>query len=667
MFSLRSLLSHRGCLLLAAGLFALAAVLSLLQIHELLGPSPWLSAVVSPNRNDIQQVLLRDALLPRVAMALLCGAALGLAGTLVQQVLRNPLAEPMTLGIFPGAYLALAIYTLYFPEDLQGAREIVALAGGGVSMLVVMLLAWPQRFSPVAVILSGMVVNLYCGAVSLAIALVHFDLLAGLQIWGGGSLQQSGWQPSTHLAVGLLACAMLVWVIRRPLVLLDSGETTVRSLGGKVERTRFVGLLLAVVLTALVVAQVGVIGFLGLAAPSLARLLGARTFYQRLLWTPCLGAALLWVTDQIVLALSTTSALSAHVIPTGTVTSLLGVPLLIALLPRLREGIRNSWSPQLSATTRFSLRRGTGLVVLLLISLFLSFMLSRTTQGWRILPLAQVDALLFWQLPHTVTAAAAGVLLALAGTLLQRVTANPMASPDVLGVSSGGALGVVALIFLVGQPSVALLFGACLTGSLTALGALLWFGREAFSPQRLLLVGVAVSAWFQAVVSSALASGDPRAGRMLEMVIGSIYYIPPSMTWASAAVALLALGLAPLFARWLSAFSLGEGAAASIGVPVVRARLLILLFAGLLTATATLLVGPLSFVGLLAPHIARFAGARQPIRQLWVAAIFGALLMTLSEWLGRQMIFPQQMPAGLVAMLLGGPYLVVLMMRRRGS
>ncbi|WP_256345057.1 Fe(3+)-hydroxamate ABC transporter permease FhuB [Pseudomonas gingeri] len=667
MSSFRLPFAPRGGLLLVVGLFALAVVLALFQVSATLEGSSWLSALLAPDRDDVRQVLVHESLLPRVAMALLCGAALGLAGTLVQQVLRNPLAEPMTLGIFPGAYLALAFYTIYVPSGLPGGRELVALGGGALAVLAVLMLAWPQKLSPMAVILSGMVVNLYCGAVSLAMALIHYDLLLGLQIWGGGSLEQAGWQPSGHLAAGLAACVLAVWLVRRPLVLLDSGESTARSLGAKVERTRLIALLVAVVLTALVVAQVGVIGFLGLAAPALARLLGARTLYQRLWWSTCIGAAMLSATDQVVLVLSNTASLSAHLIPTGTVTSLLGVPLLIAMLPRLRKGLASHWKANWPSSAGFTASRGWGLAVLLFLGLLLSFMVSRGLDGWRVATAAQVSALLFWQLPHTVIAATAGGLLALAGTLLQRATANPMASPDLLGVSSGGALGIVVVVFAVSQPSPIVLFGACLAGSLAALGGLLWLGRGAFNPQRLLLVGVAVSAWFQAMVSATLASGDPRAALMLQLVTGSIYYIPAALAWLSAGVMVLGLCLAPLFTRWLEAFSLGEGAAASVGVPVARARLLILLFAGVLTTVATLLVGPLSFVGLLAPHIARFAGARQPLQQLWVASAFGAVLMVVSEWLGRQWVFPEQMPAGLVATLLGGPYLVLLMLYRRKS
>jgi ferric hydroxamate transport system permease protein len=655
----------RGCLLLCIGLSSIAGVLTLSYLHSVLGEGSLLGALLAPATRDVSQLLVHQAVLPRIAMAVCCGAALGLSGVLVQQVLRNPLAEPMTLGIFPGAYLALALYTLLLPDDVSVGRELVALLGGGLAILLVLLLAWPQRLSPLAVILSGMVVNLYCGAICLAMALVHFDLLLGLQIWGGGSLEQSGWTPTRHLMSGLAGCGLVTWLIRRPLSLLDSGEGTARSLGVHVGRVRLLALLLAVLLTALVVAQVGVIGFLGLAAPTLARLLGARTLTQRLCWTPCIGAALLWATDQIVLMLSTTSVLSAHLVPTGTVTSLLGVPLLVVLLPRLKHSGTGEWRTVWPERAGVGMPRLLGLMVLLLVSLWLSFMYSRSLEGWRVARFAQVHALLFWQLPQTVAAAAAGGLLALAGALLQRTTANPMASPDLLGVSAGGGLGVIVLVFAVGSPSAASLFFACLAGSLSVLGVVLWFARKAMTPARLLLAGIAVSAWFQAIVSAVLSSGDSRAEQVLQLLMGSTYYVTPGLAWLSAVILLLALALLPLFSRWLNALSLGEGGAASVGVPVRRARVSIVLLAGVLTATATLLVGPLSFVGLLAPHVARLLGARRLLQQLWVATLFGALLMVLSEWLGRQWLFPQQMPAGLVATLVGGPYLIVLMLRQR--
>lgn len=660
---------------LLSGLGALLAItLSVAGVHtELHGAAFW-TMLFRPDRTDLHQVLVRDSMLPRIAMTLMCGGALALAGTLAQQVLRNPLAEPMTLGIFPGAYLALMIAELWAPSLLTAGRTAVALAGGAMAMTIVFALAWRLRMSSLAVILSGMIVNLYCGAIALAITLSHFDLLRGLMIWGGGALDQTGWEDSRLLAGGVLMCIVATVCIRRPLSVFGAGDSAVQGLGIALQRTRFIALLIAVALTACVVSTVGVIGFIGLAAPTLARLAGARRFGQRLVWAPCLGAVMLWLTDELVRLIASSEWFSAHLVPTGTVTSLLVVPLLLLLLPRLRaqpdlHDAAMVFNPSLlfgrRLTAAFAVVVG---IFCLAVVLALCFAVSRGPDGWHIADIAQIRALLFWRLPHTVAALSAGVLLAIAGTLIQRVSSNPMASPDILGVSSGGALGMIVVLFVGMSPTPAVLFCGCLGGAILTLTLLLWLGtRAAFSPERLLLIGIAVSALFQAVVSAVFASGDPRGGMLMDFIIGSTYYVQPVAAYTAAGIASIALLVTPWMSRWLEALGLGATVAASLGVPVIRARFVILIVASILTATSTLIVGPLSFIGLIAPHIARHMGARRPAAHIAVSALLGALLMSLAEWLGRQLMFPQEMPAGLLATLIGGPYLAVLMMCKTRS
>jgi len=656
-------------LAMVGALFALAACFAAADLHGTLAGAPLWNALVTPvsgNAVDAGTVLVHYSLLPRIALALLCGAALGLAGTLMQQVLRNPLAEPMTLGVFPGAYLLLSVATIWMPGWLVLGRDTLALAGGAAAMLVVFALATAQGMSPLGVILGGMVVNLYCGAISLAISVVHFDRLAGLQIWGGGALDQSDWQPALHLGVRFAACLLGAALLYRPLSLFDAGDTTVRNLGVRVGWVRGAALFVAVALTAFVVAEVGVIGFIGLAAPLLARLAGARRLRDRLVWAPLTGAALLWLTDELVRFAAQAELFSAHLIATGSVTALVGVPLLVALLPRLRT------RPDAHAVSspHYDHRPPRALPIvwamLLPVACALSLAVSRGTDGWAVATLAHIDGLLFWRVPHLVAALAAGSLLATAGTLLQRMSANPMASPDLLGVGSGGMFGMVAVLFLSQRLNPTALFAGCVAGAFATLMLLLWFGRRArFAPERLLLVGLSISALFQALVGALMSSGDPRAGVLVELLIGSTYYVAPGIVWSMASLALLALAIAPLTSRWLSTLALGTDTAASLGVPVGRARFALLLLAALVTAAATVVVGPLSFVGLLAPHIARFSGARRPIPQLYLAATLGALLMVTADWLGRQIVFPQEVAAGLVATLLGGPWLVALVMLRR--
>jgi iron complex transport system permease protein len=123
------------------------------------------------------------------------------------------------------------------------------------------------------------------------------------------------------------------------------------------------------------------------------------------------------------------------------------------------------------------------------------------------------------------------------------------------------------------------------------------------------------------------------------------------------------LVLLPLAARWLDILPLGEEVSQALGVGLQNSRLLVLSLAGALSAAATLIVGPFGFVGLMAPHIARSLGLRRATPHLLGSAALGGLIMVAADWLARNALFPYQLPAGLLAALLGGPYFMWLMRR----
>lgn len=597
--------------------------------------------------------------LPRLFVALLCGGALGLAGLLMQQVLRNPLASPTTLGVANGAQLALALATLYAP-GLLVVREWVALVGGGLSMLLVYALAKRRGMSPLSLILAGMVLSLYLGALNVMLMMLQPQGLTSLFIWSAGSLSQNSWDSVLFLLPRLLLVAVLVAWLIRPLSLLELEETGARSLGVSLDRVRLGGLALAVFLTACVVSVVGLIGFIGLAAPAICRLMGARTLRQRLIWTPLLGAALLWLAD---LGIQQLSGQLDDMLPTGAVTALLGAPLLLWLLPRMRMG---GGRPQLNSAMVLSTPARPlkllwiGGLLLALIALALWF--GRGAEGWQWILDPQVVQ---WRTPRVLAAAGAGLMLALAGTLLQRLTGNPLASPEIMGISAGAAMALMAMVFLwPGAPLAARLVLGCLGALVTLLIIMGFARRQSFSPERLLLVGIAISSLFDAVQMLVLSMNDPRGQSLLGWLAGSTYHVQlPTSIMALVIAAVLLLLCLPL-GRWLTLLPLGEDTPRSLGVPLARARLSIMLLAALLTAAATLLVGPLSFIGLMAPHLARLLGFNQARTQLLAAGLLGAGVMVAADWLGRNLLFPTQLPAGLLAALIGGAYLIWGLSRR---
>ncbi|WP_168016035.1 Fe(3+)-hydroxamate ABC transporter permease FhuB [Halomonas salinarum] len=648
---LRQLTPGRACLLL--GLIVVA--LAIMHLHASPGLANGLMALLRAPDTSTVGLVLHMAWWPRVSMALLAGGGLALAGVLMQQVLRNPLAAPTTLGVASGANLALMAASLMAPSLLMLGREWVALAGGGLAMGLVFSLAWRRGLSPMVVVLGGLVVNLYLGALGMVLLLFHQEALKGLLIWGAGSLAQNGWEDAAFLAPRLALGALLTAWLLRPLSLLELDEAGARSLGVSLKHLRLGGLGLAVFITGCVVSVVGIIGFIGLAAPNIVRLAGARRLGPRLFWSTLLGALLLAVTD---LLLQRFSGLLPTMIPTGAITAALGAPLLLWLIPRLRLG---SSAPPREARTVGGRhpapgRLATSLAVALLALAVIALLAGQGVDGWQWASPGNSD-LLSWRLPRLLAAASCGLMLAIAGTLIQRLTSNPMASPEVLGISGGSAIALIGAIFLLPAPDNLTLVGIATLGALMSLAVLVMINRRSgFQPERLLLTGVAITALFEAVKSAVLAGGDPRGQQVIAWLSGSTYYVDlaSAMTVTGAAL-VLGLAAAPL-TRWLDILPLGGPTASALGVDLHRSRLALLALVALLTATATLVVGPLSFVGLLAPHMARLMGFSRAKTHLVGAALTGALLMVLADWLGRQLLFPQEIPAGLVASLLGGAY-----------
>lgn len=616
----------------------------------------WWQTLFSPNLDDVRQAVVHFSWLPRLTVTLLAGAALGLAGTLMQQVLRNPLASPTTLGVASGAQLALMMVTLFAPSWLLLGREWIAMAGGSLAMALVFALAWRRQLNPVVIVFAGLVINLYLAAISMGLLLFFQEELKGLLVWGSGSLAQNSWSGVSYLLPRLLVAGGLAAVLVRPLAVLELDDASARSLGVSLQQLRLAGLGLAVFVTACVVSVVGLIGFIGLAAPAMVRLLGIRQLGQRLLWGPILGALLLTATD---LLLQTLSNVWPVLIPTGAMTALLGAPLLLWLIPRLAL---KSGSPK--GASGLSVARHpapTRLLTLLLLGLGLaiigSLLVGQGMDGWSWPSWLRWQAQLEWRLPRTLAAGAAGVLLALAGTLLQRVSNNPMASPELLGVSGGTFMGVIATALLLpALPLPIMLLGGLLGAFVCLLLLVLVNRKHGFQPERILLSGIAITALFEPLQAIALANGDMRVQQLLSWMSGSTYYVTLPVAYGLVALAVLMLAACLLISRWLDLLPMGSALATALGIRLNRAQLAILLLVAVLTASATLVVGPLSFVGLLAPHMAKLMGLVRARWHLLGAAASGALLMVSADWIGQQILFPQDVPVGLVSTLLGGAY-----------
>ncbi len=648
--------------LLMALLVVVALGLTWWNLNLALPRAQWGSALIAPNIDNIQQMLFHYSLLPRLAISLLVGAGLGLVGVLFQQVLRNPLAEPTTLGVATGAQLGMTIITLWALPGVLAA-QFAALVGACVVGAIVFGVAWGKRLSPVTLILAGLVVSLYCGAVNQLLVIFHHDQLQSMFLWSTGTLTQTDWSIVQRLWPQLLGGVLLTLLLLRPLTLMGLDDGVARNLGLALSLARLAALTLAIVISALLVNAVGIIGFIGLFAPLLAKMLGARRLLSRLILAPLIGALILWLSDQVILWLTRVWM----EVSTGSVTALIGAPLLLWLLPRLRS----MSAPAMNAGDKVSAERhhvlwfalAGGAVLMLAVIAALAF--GRDAQGWHWASGAMLDELLPWRAPRIFAALIAGVMLAVAGCIIQRLTGNPMASPEVLGISSGAAFGVVLMLFFVPGNAFGWLMPAGSIGAaVTLLIIMIAAGRGGFSPHRMLLAGMALSTAFTMLLMMLQASGDPRMAQILTWISGSTYNATNEQVVSTGVAMIILLALVPLCRRWLTVLPLGGDTARSVGMALSASRIGLLLLAASLTATATLTIGPLSFIGLMAPHIARMMGFRRTMPHIVMSALTGGILLVFADWCGRMVLFPYQIPAGLLSTFIGAPYFIYLLRKQ---
>ncbi|GGL97972.1 FecCD family ABC transporter permease [Nakamurella endophytica] len=267
--------------------------------------------------------------------------------------------------------------------------------------------------------------------------------------------------------------------------------------------------------------------------------------------------------------------------------------------------------------------------------------------------------------PRALCAVVVGAALGVSGAIFQSLTRNPLASPDLLGISGGASTAVAVAVLGLGLTDVAAgplaLVGAA--GAAAFLYLFAW--RRGVSGQRLILVGIGVAALTTAVTSYLLTIRPAlQTQRVLFFLTGSV----SGADWGDVAVAtvtvVLLLAATPLLLRWMPLLELDDSTAAAVGVPVQRARFASVCVAALLAALAVSIAGPLSFVGLIAAPLGRAVTGR-PGFALLPAALCGALAVLIADLAGRTLFGEIDVPVGVLTALAGAPYLLAVLLRSR--
>ncbi|EJG2189863.1 Fe(3+) dicitrate ABC transporter permease subunit FecD [Citrobacter freundii] len=269
-----------------------------------------------------------------------------------------------------------------------------------------------------------------------------------------------------------------------------------------------------------------------------------------------------------------------------------------------------------------------------------------------------------YRLPRLLLALFVGAALAVAGVLVQGIVRNPLASPDILGVNHAASLASVGALLLVPSLPVIALPLLAFAGGMVGL-ILLRMLANTSQPMKLALTGIALSACWASLTDWLMLSRPQDVNSALLWLTGSLWGRDWSFVKIAVPLLMLFLPLSLGFCRDLDLLALGDARATTLGVSVPRIRLLALLLAVAMTSTGVAVCGPISFIGLVVPHMVRSITGGRHRWLLPVSALAGALLLVVADLLARIIHPPLELPAGVLTAIIGAPWFVWLLVRMR--
>ncbi|WP_196140976.1 iron ABC transporter permease [Aliikangiella sp. G2MR2-5] len=284
--------------------------------------------------------------------------------------------------------------------------------------------------------------------------------------------------------------------------------------------------------------------------------------------------------------------------------------------------------------------------------------------------ISAVNYQILWEirLPRIIMAMITGAGLSASGAILQSVTRNPLADPYLFGISSGASLGAVIVMAAISSAIISITAGALIGGALSVVLMLALAGKSATQVEKLLLSGVAVSFMLSAFTSLTLYYSSPEtAASLLYWMMGSF----SNSQWSELGLPIITLflGVATffLYRRWLVVMQAGDESAITLGIPVHRLRLGMLIVCSAITAVLVAHVGGIGFVGLMIPHISRFIVGAQVHRVLLMSLVIGASFMVWVDVVARSLLEHQVLPVGVVTSAMGSLFFFIILKRRTRS
>ncbi|MYL31563.1 iron chelate uptake ABC transporter family permease subunit [Halobacillus halophilus] len=630
-----------------------------------------MDALLRPE-NTLEHHTVRTLRLPRAVMGILAGGALAVSGVILQTVTKNPLSSASTLGIHSGTYFAVVVTTIFLPSALVGNGIVTAFLGGLLTFGFVYVLSGGGDATPVRMVLAGMIITFLFSSLTSVLQIFYENETRGIFLWGSGTLVQNDWGGVTFSLPFIGVCMLIVLAFAGKLDTLTLGDDVATALGQNVRNVKFITILAAVLLTSVTVSIVGPIGFVGLVAPHLIKLIGYRSHLLLILGSFLWGGNVLLLADVLARIIDP----SFSELPVGAITALVGSPWLIWLVLRMKRNSSQENGAVMAGRNSIGLSLGRVLPVLIAL-IIVTVGVSLVSGNYGFEPLVgfraffgegstfMQDMILNLRLPRALVALFSGAVLALSGLIFQGVLRNPLADPSVIGITSGAGVGALMTMYWFSVSAVWIPVGA-MAGAVIFFFIVMALGAKAeFQPTVLALLGIGISAFGSALIQIMVVQADLGVASALTWLSGTTY----AKGWEELIQYLIwpVLLLVPVLAfsiKTLDVLGLGDDTAKGLGLRVVNVRFQMALMATLMAASSVAAVGSIGFVGLIAPHLARLLVGSANQKLLPVTMLIGGVLLVAADLFSRTLLAPNEIPSGILVAIISAPYFLWLMKRR---
>ena len=617
-----------------------------------------------------------QARIPRTVFGILAGASLSVSGALMQAVTRNPIADPSILGVNTGASLFVVCGIAFFHIS-KGSQYIwLAFAGAALTAVLVYGLAsiGGNGATPIKLALAGAAAGTALQSLVNTVMLPSTQVMDQFRFWQTGSVGGANWADIRLLCPYFIVGFVVSICMAAPLNTLALGDEAATGLGLNVPLTRALASLAGVLLCASTTALAGPISFVGLMVPHLFRMVLGPDMKKILPMSAIGGAILLLFADTMGRILGRPGELES-----GIVTALIGSTCIYHYYKKgkgkvtVKKNLDFSSMSAVEAGYRRRQRKSTviTLVLAVLVLMLAAFMMLygntiyTPRQVWDALNEVEGSAVFTvktLRLPRMLTAILAGFAFGMAGNTFQQLLGNPLASPDIIGVTSGASVAAVFGILVLKLPGSVVSLLAVASGLLVSCLIYLLAQGGGFSNARLILTGIGMQAFLNAIVSwLLLKASEYDVASALRWLSGSLNGVKLENVPLLAVVVIAASCMIVLLDKQLAMLQMGESHAVTLGVKSKMVRLALILLSLLLVAFATSVTGPIASVAFLAgPIAARLCGGGRT--NMLASALVGSVLVLASDLIG-QFALPSRYPVGVVTGILGAPYLIFLLLR----